>query len=286
MSEIIINRAPNKIDVNDFIRLTALHKDYSWLEYEPQALFELWCISEDEKQKTLIEFLIKNFSYINSKKLNDAGIQISNKIENDWLLEYTNTFLVATCGDSKPDGSQSIIQSLKNKFSRNWRENNFFNSIQIGANVIQNDSNIILIDDFIGTGDTILQKFKYLKSNLDKRGINRVSIRIVSLAAMDFSKEVLDKLNVEYFSVYWLKRGISELIEEVEERENATQSMSSLEEKLLKEYSGRKLPNFGYKRSEALFAMEAFNVPNNVFPIFWWPFLNSGVERKTLFKRI
>lgn len=151
MSNEVINRATDKIDVDDFTRLTRLHLEHTWLTFEPQALFELWCLSENDEQKNIIEFLIKNFSYVDGRSLADGCQLIANHIQNNWNLDATNTFLLATCDDSKPDGSQTLIQNLKNKFSVYWKESNFFNSIVSGANEIPTDTNIILVDDFIGT---------------------------------------------------------------------------------------------------------------------------------------
>jgi hypothetical protein len=285
MSDLILNRAIDRIDVNDFTRLTSLHLKYEWLTYEPQALFELWCLSENNEQKDIIEFLIKNFSFINGRSLSEGSQIIAKHIENEWNLHSNNTFLVATCDDSKPDGSQSLVQNLKNKFSINWKESNFYHSLPVGVNEIPNNSNLILVDDFIGTGDTISRKLKYVISTIEKRGFDGISIKIVSLAAMKFAQEVLDSLNVDYYCVHWLNKGISELVSE-EKREVATKSMEELEKKLQKNYHGKNLPNFGYKKSESLFALESNNIPNNVFPIFWWPFLKGGIPRKTMFKRV
>ncbi|WP_321289382.1 hypothetical protein [uncultured Sunxiuqinia sp.] len=285
MSSDIINRAADRIDENDFTRLTSLHLDHIWLTYEPLALFQLWCLSDNEEQKNIIEFLIKNFSYIDGRRLSEGSQLIANHIENEWDLNAANTFLLATCDDRKPDGSQALIQNLKNKFSFNWKESNFFNSLPIGANEIPADSNVILVDDFIGTGDTISRKLDYLNKTIEERSLKGVSIKIVSLASMKFSIEVLDKLDVEYFSVHWLNKGISELVSD-EKKEIATKSMEELEKKLKKNYHGKQIPNFGYKKSESLFALESNNIPNNVFPIFWWPFLKGGIPRKTIFKRV
>ena len=285
MNDLILNRASNTIGSEDFVKLTQLYMTYNWLSYEPEALFDLWCLTDNSDQKDLIEHLIKNFYFIDSRKLTLASVGISNQIEEIWQLSFKNTFLLATCDDRSPDGSQSIIQILKNKFSNNWKESNFYNSLPVGANEISDNTNIIMVDDFIGTGDTIKRKFKYLKDTLINRGLKNVTIRIVSLAAMDFSKEILDELTVEYYSFYWMKKGINELIDE-NNRELATQSMEHLEDKLQKKNGQRRLPNFGYKKSEALYALEAYNIPNNVFPIFWWPFYKGGNSRKTLFKRV
>lgn len=285
MNDAIINRAKNIFDAKDFAKLTKLNLDFEWLTYEPEALYELWCLSDNNDQKELIEHLIKNFSFINGRKLNEASKTITNQIESIWNLKPNNTFLIATCGDLKPDGSQSIIHILKDKFSINWKESNFYNYLPAGANEIPSNSNIILVDDFIGTGDTISKKLKYLQSVIEKRALQNITIHIISIAAMIFSRNVLNNLGVEYYSVYWLQKGINELVED-DKRKEATQSMEQLEAKLEKKYNGRSLPNFGYKRSEALFAIENNNIPNNVFPIFWWPFYEGKIKRKTLFRRI
>ena len=285
MNEKILNRAKSKIDADDFERLTNLNLKHEWLTYNSGALFELWCLSDEECQKQLIEFLIDNYEYIDSKKLTQGCQTISAHIQNEWKLSPKNSFLLATCDSKEPDGSQSLIQNLKNKFSVEWKASNFYNSLVTGVHEISNDSVIILVDDFIGTGNKINRKLNYVKSVITERKLKNIDIKIVSLASMIFSKEALNKLNTEYFSVYWLKKGVSELPPE-KNRDDAVKSMEALEEKLKKKYHGKYLPKFGYKKSESLFALESYNVPNNVFPIFWWPFLKGGIQRKTIFKRV
>ena len=51
MENAVINRATQKIDVNDFRTLTQLHIKYEWLQEEPDALFELLCLAYREEQK-------------------------------------------------------------------------------------------------------------------------------------------------------------------------------------------------------------------------------------------
>ena len=88
MSDTIINRANSKIGASDFVKLTQLHLDYEWLTYEPEALFELWCLSENNEQQdlTFIEQFKQATDYRNSvlKKIeffqgNDRGKQARTK---------------------------------------------------------------------------------------------------------------------------------------------------------------------------------------------------------------
>ena len=258
---------------------------YEWLQYEPDALFELWCLADNEEQKKLIEFLIHNFLYVNGKDLDWGCKSIVNQIEIGWGLTAENTIITATCNNSNPDGSQMILQRIKNKLSGEWREKMLYNSLPVAANVLQENNNIVMVDDFIGTGNTMYRKVNYLLEILSKRNIEKYSIYIVSIAAMNFAKETLENLNIPYYSVHWLLKGISEKIN-LPERMNAIKAMETLEAKLKDEVFGRKLPKFGYKQSESLFAIESNNIPNNVFPIFWWTHLKDNTLRKTLFHRI
>lgn len=61
--------------------------------------------------------------------------------------------------------------------------------------------------------------------------------------------------------------------------------MYKLEDKLSKVYEGRKLPRLGFSRAESLYSREGGNTPNNVFPVFWWPFLETRKQRKVMFIR-
>ena len=87
-------------------------------------------------------------------------------------------------------------------------------------------------------------------------------------------------MGVELYAYFNLKKGIDS-IENDEERGNATKTMQELEEKLNHPDRYR----FGFENSQSLFALGSINIPNNVFPIFWWPGTKDGEERKTIFNR-
>ena len=82
-----------------------------------------------------------------------------------------------------------------------------------------------------------------------------------------------------------LNKGITEQLDG-EEKSEAVKNMKSLEKKLGGRLNGKFFPTFGYERSESLYAIEPYNIPNNVFPIFWWPKYKNRKYRKTIFKRL
>lgn len=284
-SEPIINRSQQHMDKETFSHLMDLCLQYNWLQTKPNALYELWMMADNKEQQEMIDYLLSNYKVIDENTLRVSAEQMARQVTDVWGLPQNNTVIVAVCDDTKPDGSQYVLQMLKNKFRHPWKEHQFFNSITHGAKSIPKDGNIVLIDDFIGTGDTIGRKVKYVKKVVanDKKG--NVRIYILALAAMKFSEGLIKGFSTNCHCVHWLLKGITEATEEPV-RSQYIAAMTDIEKRLQKTIKGKDLPNFGYKRSEALFCIGDLNVPNNVFPVFWWPNYKGGLPRETLFHRL
>ena len=283
-----IIRSESKIDPDTFRRLVNLTLESPWLESASEALAELWNLCSDNKERSLIEDLIRRYIHIDSRSLLKFGELTSSQINNEWGLEAEETLIVAVSDNWEADGSQAFIQSLKNKFVDydGWSESNFCNRIGDSLNLLNNIKNVILVDDFIGTGNTIKRRVSWFIQKLTDKGLSDdVQVYVIAIGAMEFAKPLLDGLDVIYYSSVWLKKGISEYYEDSDLAE-ATAAMGKLEEKLEPSVNRTKLPSFGYKQSEALFAIEPYNVPNNVFPIFWWPEEKPAKKRKSIFNRL
>lgn len=284
-----LTRAESRIDPDDFTALYDLNRECVWLESEHRPLIELWNMCDSKDQKLLISDLIRRTELVDSQKLIDYGKQIAKTIEIDWSLSPKTTRIVAVSDDAEADGSQAFLNSIKNKFdARNdWSEKYFFNNIGLARDDITNGRTYILLDDFIGTGETIERRVKWFIDQIKKKGNNSVSIKVVAIAAMVQSKVILDKLDIDYYCPVWLKRGISDSYNGRHLNDNI-KNMGRLEDKLSKRHSGLFLSQFkfGFDRSEALFCIHGYNVPNNVFPIFWWPKTGGGKWRKTIFSRL
>lgn len=284
MAKSPLKRASSKIEHSTFNKLMKVTLAQEWLEEESEALIELWNLCEFNSEQELICNLLTRFKYVDSKELKKAGVQVADHIINSWGLTSKGTRIVAVSDNREADGSQMFIQSLKNKFVENkWQEYNFINNIGDGKRLTRKNYNIILLDDFIGTGETIERRVNWFKNEIS--GKENVTIRVVCLAAMDIARQKLDELKLEYYSPIWLKRGISDHFKG-SDLKSAITDMKRLESEFEPVYNGQRLPSFGFKKSEALFTIEAFNAPNNVFPIFWWPVLKRYIFRKTLLKRL
>ncbi|PLK44357.1 phosphoribosyltransferase [Emticicia sp. TH156] len=283
-----LNKSKDNLSIDMFKYLYDIYFDVDWLKDDKDSAFvELWNLTDNDIQKDLIEFLIKKFVVINDELLGTVADGIVEQIISTWSLEATNTKLFAVCEDNTPDGSQALLQFLKNKFKYPWVAGNFFNNLNAVEDNITDDVNIILIDDFIGTGKTIEYKYKTVLEKVRLSGCQNVKVRVATIGKMEFSNEKLSQAGIDNYSYYNFKKGISELWNG-DNIDTVIAAMEDLERKLKSKSQGRKLSKhrFGYERSEAYFCWGQFNVPNNVFPIFWWPELKNGFRRKTLFSRL
>lgn len=134
-----------------------------------------------------------------------------------------------------------------------------------GIDEVPNDINqllsrkIILVDDFVGTGDTAVRCINGFSS----KEIDNNKIKIISIASMLAGKKMLEERGVDLYAGILLNKGISSL-KNKNVRESYQIEMIKLEEESAVEEDRR----FGYGQSEALISL--IRTPNNVFPIFWY----------------
>jgi hypothetical protein len=280
---------PEKVDSSGFDRLLRITIENKWLESTSRELVQLWNLCDTASQQDLIATLLPRFTVLYSGDLDKYGHAVAAYILDKWKLPGSSTVISATCDNSSPDGSQSFLQSLKNKFSHasSWGEHCFHNSIAASVYAVTDSTNVVLLDDFIGTGKTIARRLDWYRQAVAKRGVKNLKYFLVGLAAMDAARSRLDSLAVPYTAAIWLNKGITDQLAGAI-RKQATADMKALEKKLADEWKGRELSlfNFGYGKSEALFYMQGHNVPNSVFPIFWWPPLKDKGDREVLLRRL
>ena len=285
-----IDRASNKLDPATFCRVFRLARERAWLEPKTEAVAELWNLCNSDDERNLVEDLIKRFRCITTAEFDSIGQQTAESICVVWDLSPSGTLIVATSDTADADGSQAFIQSIKNKFVDfgDWTEANFCNGMSPSLDKLGDCKSIVLVDDFIGTGKQISKRVAWYREKLGEGGLGAVvKLYVIAAAGMEISKQALNSLGVAYFCPVWLKKGISDHYSGAD-LDQALTNMNSLEARLEPTVQKKSLSiySFGYNKSETLFAIEPFNVPNNVFPIFWWPQVRVLTRRKTLFKRL
>jgi hypothetical protein len=274
-----------------FSALMALFRKHDWLSSRAEVLTALMfddCASHDEQ--TLIADLISRFKYVSApefvEKMNDLVLGIVTMPD----LNPKETIIAAMAGDGSPDSSQALVQNIKVKLQRNgWGEalivNTFGQIYRKSKDEGFARKNVILVDEFIGSGKTVIGRVaeinRTFKSNNQKINVfvNVIFSSIVGISA-------IEQENIKLSYVEAIGRGISDF-EEPGNIEAKINSMLKIEEKLSKDYGTHNILecSLGYGKTESLIGIEDLNIPNNVFPVFWWGQYLNGNKRNALFCR-
>lgn len=135
------------------------------------------------------------------------------------------------------------------------------NDIKNSARFVKSDTVIVLVDDFIGTGDTAIGAIEYARKCLPD-DFPTDHIKVMSIAAMKIGVKKIRELGINVYTHYIIDKGISDNYTG-ESLKKAIGLMASIESKL----NVRSKFHFGYKQSEALVCM--CRCPNNTFPVYW-----------------
>lgn len=121
---------------------------------------------------------------------------------------------------------------------------------------------VVLVDDFIGTGETALGAIKYMHKVIGEEFPHK-NVAVLSIAAMQQGIQRIEELGIHVFTNHIFKKGISDYYTG-KDCQNAIEIMQGIEKKI-----NRLKPEyrFGYKQSESLVCMS--RCPNNTFPIYW-----------------
>ncbi|MDP2582293.1 hypothetical protein Q8W37_20320 [Shimia thalassica] len=288
MADEEIPRASEAMSRELFGTLVQLTRQQPWLIQRSEELYDTVSVCDDEAQTNLIVDLISRFHFRSAQQNLEDRREIASKISKDWGCVPENTMLIALQDNACADSTSAAVQQLKGPLAAyaEWKTHNFISSLGEVVDRAKEDSIIVIVDDFCGSGETISKKVKWLREKLVEAGKNAI-IGVAVSSAMEQSKDVICPFVDEFFAVHWLKKGIRDHYSG-QSAMDAIALMESIEGKLGDRYGSKKLEKykFGWKQSEALCYLEGENPPNNNFPIFWWRKLKSNADRTALLPRV
>jgi hypothetical protein len=244
------------------------------------ALFkDAGSLSELEAAKHVLKELV----YCKSEDLILAGCEAASQIEgvNGWQLDPTNTLVVGVANGPKTCGSTAYLRCIETSLDRLWSVNaGIWTTIDAAFRKRQvTHKNLVIIDDFVGTGEKLIDLIGRLRRNPKTA---TYVIHVCAFASMEFGWEAVSShVGGRFIANKVLQRCVSDRLSEPQ-RGDMLMAISSLERAFFSkpgEYS------HGYKKSEASFYLEGYNIPNNNFPILWWDKYADGNQRSTLFAR-
>jgi len=255
------------ITAEDTIKLRRISDDMGFSDTRYNSLCNTYKMLNKE-QRCLFLDLLKRFLFIPLSKYPDeianATQKMFNGVAHKNLLIY-NGLPVKEMGNIKSNyliSYQFKASNLRSHF--NWKSRNItvINNIKelLQINDFE-DTALVLVDDFVGTGETIEKAFYDISMRLNVYDKVIRKFVVLCIVAMHQAIERLSRAGIEVFCSYELFRGISDYYNG-EDLENAKRIMTEIERKL-------KVSNqfkFGYKQSEGLVCME--RCPNNTFALF------------------
>ncbi|MDC6353281.1 MULTISPECIES: phosphoribosyltransferase-like protein [unclassified Robiginitalea] len=284
----------------DYEQLCQLYFENTWLRkcVNHEGFEHLWYDYNSKREKLIIRNLLNNFKYLTLEEAEDLSKSQVCEISSSWGLDPHNTLFIGFARHKYADGSQVFLNFLKGILVDNnpgWKEQNLLPKFSDGIARIKAGGfprsglileNIVLVDDFVGSGGTAYKNLLEIK-NLIKNLDANYNLYFFSLASMKGAKKVIQPLSVPFVSCIFLNKGTtlsyppkyrSKMKKEIKRMERILHNGD--EKKKLKDHS------LGWKQSETLYSCTRFNLPNNNYPIFWWNMYRNGKHRKTMFNRM
>lgn len=235
------------------------------------------CVREEEL--LAIRQVLRQVRYCRSADVMLAAAEAAHAIVESWGLSAADTLIVGMAESNKLCGSIPYLRALQLELSSAW-----IPSIHPNFDTAFRHRNgrgcLVLVDDFIGTGDKLATKITRLRENPKTM---TYKIFVVTFGGMDAGlTRVADLVDNDIYTYIALGKTISS-VEPTELAQKLKEGMISLESLIFSDLKSDY--SLGYKQSEASFFLEGNNIPNNVFPILWWENYKDDSERSTLFRR-
>ncbi|RYE57542.1 MAG: hypothetical protein EOP48_05575 [Sphingobacteriales bacterium] len=278
-----------KISYEDLYRLQETWTKNNWAEnVNEKNAFSAFCEvlpHFSEQQRDLIHELTERYLWLSAREYEERFDRILNSIDQSALDKCSRLYLFPIIKREDEhqikSGTHCIYYFKGTIISLNPKFQDLDiilipNYTELESTKFQNDGTdiLLLIDDFIGSGDTFDQAWTEIKKNTT---VSIDFIHVLSLALQADAFKTIKDLGFKLYFTEIRNRGISDYY-----------SMDKEEKiKLMEEIENIINPpafcSFGYKSSEALITL--MRTPDNTFPFFWMKYELGSKSLKAPFYR-
>ncbi|RRO04469.1 hypothetical protein [Pectobacterium aquaticum] len=268
--------------------LFTLTNKQPWLIDNPDTLeYLLFEECKNDAARELLIDLVNRFEFIDNERYQELMRQIALEIVTEPEIHEKSTLISAMSIGDDADSGQAIIYSLKPLLQeQNWANHKAINDAMQACKTFRRNAqlrDIILVDEFVGSGKTVIGRVETIQRQFREANLDDVKIIVKVLAGTDEGIKRIKSKNIDITSQITISRGISDFYKD--DSSEKIKLMIDLEKILSKEYNGRAMPSMGYGEAEALYYRKNINLPNSVFPIFWWAEYENKKNRRTLLVR-
>ena len=262
--------------------------NHKWTDKEAVVALLQSCNNQED-----YDLVVEMFQQLNENIVDNAGgydllCQMALEIKkNETEVEHTALCVMRTKNDSDADGSQAIVNELKMAIKISGGFKHTYSAVCFEdiewLYKKKGYRHFVVVDDFIGSGKTVEGRYGYFM----KRHLADATIGFYFMAGMAEGVAYCQSKGVPVHCCKVMHKGITEHYHD-DLLPKRIASMNYIES-LLGAVSGTaRLEDhkFGYGRAESLYCRQFGNIPNSVFPIFWWNKQQDGSNRKSVFTRV
>lgn len=263
------NKESPDLSIADFAKIQEIFSRNEWPISEEfgEQYFDNFCkmlASLNQEQCKLVLSLTDEFLWIRENKYMSCFANSFNSFINSFDFVRGKKICLCPVLPEKDFGKSKSsvfllymlkvhLKAIKGKYS-NYHIMYVDSPQMVNYKAIKKGCTLCLIDDFIGTGETVEDAIQYFI----RRDITKEMIAIVSLVGMKSGITKLNSMGYNTYANISLDKGISSTGDK-----SKIQIMNTIEDSIGVEEDYR----LGYKGSEALVRM--MRTPNNTFPIYW-----------------
>ena len=267
--------------------ITELTKRQKFMLSEKQeTLRELFYLCDTDEQRSLMHQLITDFYLMEDSVYNLCIFKIADCIMQTGLQD-SDIVIMAMCSDHNLDSSQEVAKDIVFALAmKGWAQVKSCNRVdRFMKYYAMGYRHFFVVDDFIGSGHTLFTRSDNFKHQLKD---NPYDLRFFFVAGMEDAVNNCINRGEQVYCSFIMKKAITSKFLDKADIEKYSKAMNDLEDKLADTVNATVLNDFrfGYRSSEAIFSRHNKNIPNNVFPIFWWKAYKNNSKRDTMFMRI
>lgn len=272
-------KTDKRLSAENFMKLVEVFTANEWeipneeagMESRFNRFCERLCTLDAEEQRLVIE-LTQRFTAIGGAEYPQLILKLMNRLHSQKLPSFSEVEkvfilpLIAPEDRGRTKSSSVVWYHCREELIRYspLLANKTVLCCDIGkASWIKNlktNELVILVDDFVGSGETAVSAVNWLTDSL---GADPKQIVILSIAALEMGIDhVRQETGVEVYAYYIFRKGISDYYSD-DQRDGCLKIMAGIEDKLKVDSDFR----LGYAQSEALISL--IRTPNNTFPVFW-----------------
>ncbi|GGG99076.1 phosphoribosyltransferase-like protein [Pedobacter zeae] len=265
--------------ISSIRQLTKIFKTKEWFSKDSEDIvYDNFCnlleVLEPSERELLLE-LTDRYLWISGRDYEENIKEVINQISPSELdgLEKLYLFpIIKPSDEGKAKSGITLVYDVKSMMPKLSKYRHMspialdnFESFQQMSKT-KGKSILFLIDDFIGSGDTLYQCLEEIEKQI---ALDNNRLVIATISCQKATYEAIQRKGIKIYSKYLVEKGITDFNDHpfIEEKKALMREIES-------QIPGARSFSLGWQESEAVITLK--RTPDNTFPIFWKKLRKQG----------